>query len=222
MPSSPAARLAVFDLDGTILDTMADLTNSLNYGLAVHGFPPRTIDEVCRFVGNGMRRLVELAVPHATDEAKLLAVLQDFQRHYALHCHDLTKPYPNIPELLTALKRRGVLTAVVSNKVDSAVQALCARYFPGQFDAVVGERVGIRRKPCPDSLLQVLSELSVSPDDAFYIGDSEVDIETARNAGLRCISVTWGTRSGELLRALGPAYTVDTPQEMLSILLGEK
>ena len=153
-------KLAIFDLDGTILNTVQDLTNSVNAALTQSGFPERSLEEVRGFVGNGIRKTA----------------------HYSIHNADATCPYPGIPELLSALKQVGILTAVVSNKADAAVQSLCTRFFPGQFNITLGERTGVPRKPAPDGVLTVLKTLGIAPEDAVYIGDSEVDIQTARNA----------------------------------------
>ena len=144
--------LLIFDLDGTILDTLEDLKESTNYALDFHGFPKRTLDEVRRFVGNGIGKLIERAVPSGTPEKETGRVLATFKRHYGEHCADHTKPYEKIPAFLKVVREKGCQTAVVSNKADFAVQALCEQYFPGMFDFVVGEREGIRRKPCPDSV----------------------------------------------------------------------
>ena len=174
----------LFDLDGTILNTLDDLAASTNRALAKNGLPTRSTEEVRRFVGNGIRLLIERAVPSNTPLTLTDRVFDDFRTDYAEHCADRTLPYDGIPELLRALRASGARTAVISNKADSAVQELIAHYFPGLFDAVVGERPGVRRKPAPDAVLEVLRTLSAAPADAVYIGDSEVDVETARNAGL--------------------------------------
>ena len=189
-------------MDGTILDTLADLHACINYALRKNGFAERTLDEVRRFVGNGLRRLAERAVPADADPAAVDAVFADLKARYALHTRDFTKPYDG----------------VVSNKVDSAVAELTAAFFPGLFDVSVGERPGQRLKPAPDAVFAALRELGVAKEDAVYIGDSEVDLATARNAGLPCISVTWGFRSREALQALSPDRLVDTPAELTAVL----
>ena len=189
----------LFDLDGTILNTLDDLAASTNRALAKNGLPTRSTEEVRRFVGNGIRLLIERAVPSNTPLTLTDRVFDDFRADYAKHCSDRTLPYDGIPELLRALRASGARTAVISNKADSAVQALIAHYFPGLFDAVVGERPGVRRKPAPDMVNDALAALGADKSRAVYVGDSEVDIETARNAGIPCISVTWGFRDREQL-----------------------
>lgn len=215
-------RLALFDLDGTVLNTLEDLADSLNAALERSGFPPRKMEEVRRFVGNGIPKLVERGVPAGTSEESMARVLADFMAHYTLHCADHTRPYAGIAELLAALRERGVLTAVVSNKADEAVRILCGRYFSGLFDAVSGAKQGVRKKPAPDTVNRVLAQLQICREDAVYIGDSEVDVETAQNAGMDCISVDWGFRSrAELLRA-GATTLVSRPMEILRELSAGK
>lgn len=211
-------KLLIFDLDGTILNTLEDLCNSTNYALEAHNFPTRTIEEVRKFVGNGIKKLIERAVPSGTSSEAIEQVLDTFKKHYALHCADKTSPYDGIMELLTALRAQGFLTAVVSNKADFAVQSLCNDYFPGMFDFVVGEREGIRRKPYPDSVEEVLTKLQVKKEQAVYIGDSEVDIQTAKNAGMLSIAVSWGFREEALLREQGAENIVNKPSEILNFI----
>ena len=204
----------LFDLDGTILNTLDDLAASTNRALAKNGLPTRSTEEVRRFVGNGIRLLIERAVPENTPLTLTDRVFDDFRADYA----DRTLPYDGIPELLRTLRASGARTAVISNKADSAVQELIAHYFPGLFDAVVGERPGVRRKPAPDAVLEVLRALSAAPADAVYIGDSEVDVETARNAGLPCIAVDWGFRSREILLQHGAQTIASSPAELQFLL----
>ena len=211
-------KLAIFDLDGTILNTLDDLACSTNYALACHEFPARTTEEVRRFVGNGIGKLIERAVPEGTEQSMVEKVLEDFKAHYKEHCADKTKPYDGIEEVILKLRQEGYLTAVVSNKADFAVQELCEQYFPGLFDYVVGEKEGIRRKPCPDSVLAVLDKLQIEKKDAIYIGDSDVDIQTAQNAGIDILSVEWGFRDREFLLSRGAVALVKNPEELLSIL----
>lgn len=211
-------ELVIFDLDGTILDTLEDLADSANHALRMHYFPERTIEEIRSFVGNGIGKLIERAVPDGTDFVVVEKVLADFKVHYAQHCADKTRPYHGIPELIEKLKNQGYMTAVVSNKADFAVRQLCEDYFSGLFDFVVGEREGIRRKPAPDSVLEVLERLHVEKKNALYIGDSEVDIQTADYAGVDQISVEWGFREREYLLSKGAKKIVGSPEEILSIL----
>lgn len=213
-------KLAVFDLDGTILNTLDDLADSLNFALRSSGFPERSIDEVRNFVGNGIRKLIERGVPAGTDTAAIDKVHSCFTAHYKAHCADKTRPYDGITELLGRLKDSGCLTAVVSNKADYGVQELCARYFPGMFDLAVGEREGIRKKPAPDSVNEVLRRLGVSNKESVYIGDSDVDIETAKNAEMGCIGVEWGFRGREFLEAHGAKVIAAKAEDIENIILG--
>ena len=188
----------LFDLDGTLLDTMADLTDSVNYALEVHGYPHRSMEEVRSFVGNGAARLLALAVPEGADYVPVLAT---YQEYYRTHCQIKTGPYPGILEALAQLRKQYPI-AIVSNKPDAATKKLCADYFGDVFAR--GEAADCPRKPAPDMLYQAMEVLGV--DKAIYVGDSEVDVITARNAGLPCISVTWGFRSEEELKAAGARY----------------
>lgn len=212
-------QLAIFDLDGTILDTLDDLADSLNYALEKSGYPVRTRDEVRRFVGNGIRKLIERGVPSGTDAESVSRVHENFTAYYKVHCADKTKPYENIPELLKKLRENGVKTAVVSNKADYAVQDLCVQYFEGLFDAAVGEREGVRKKPAPDSVNAVLEKLGVNRENSVYIGDSDVDVETARNSGMNCIAVDWGFRDRDLLISSGAEIIVSEPMKIAEIVL---
>lgn len=212
-------KLAIFDMDGTILNTLDDLADALNFALNKSGFPARTLDEVKSFVGNGIRKLVERGVPANATVEQIDAVFADFSAYYKLHCADKTKAYSGITELIEKLREKGVKTAVVSNKADFAVQDLCKQYFEGLFDVAIGEKSGIRKKPFPDSVDAVLNELSVSRDDAVYIGDSDVDIKTAENAAMNCISVCWGFRSREFLVKSGASLIVSDADELLAQLL---
>lgn len=218
----PAYQTAVFDLDGTLLNTLEDLHLSTNVALAEHGLPARSLEEVRRFVGNGIRKLVERAVPAGTGAAEQEAVYEDFCAHYAAHCEDHTGPYPGILELLARLRAAGVRLAVVSNKGDFAVQELVTRQFPGAFDAILGENeaAGIRKKPAPDMVEAALARMGADRDGMVYIGDSEVDVQTAASVGCPCISCTWGFRSVDDLLAAGATTFVNTPAELERVLLG--
>lgn len=211
-------KLLIFDLDGTILNTLDDLAASTNYALEQNSMPKRSLEEVRAFVGNGIRKLIERAVPGGSSEAEKKAVLESFTTHYKAHSADKTRPYKGIPEVLAQLKIQGFQLAVVSNKADFAVQSLCETYFPGTFTFVVGEREGIRRKPAPDSIYEVLEQLNIPKEEAVYIGDSDVDAETAKNAGIDLIAVTWGFRDREVLEAMGAKVFAQTPKEILAVL----
>lgn len=212
-------KLAVFDMDGTILNTFEDLADSTNYALKANGLPERTIDEVRRFVGNGIRLLIERAVPTDTDKELTDKVFDTFKEYYKTHCAVKTRPYDGIKDVLLELRKTGCLTAVVSNKADFAVQDLCKDYFDNLFDFAIGEREGIKKKPAPDSVFEVLSKLNVEKADAVYIGDSDVDFATSVNAGMDVIMVGWGFRDAEFLREKGVKRIIKQPSEILDIIL---
>ena len=212
--------IAIFDLDGTILNTLEDLADSTNYALKTYGYPERTMDEVRQFVGKGIRKLMERAVPEGTPVEEIDRVHETFTAHYKVHCADKTRPYDGIMELLQNLKKDGCKLAVVSNKADYGVQELCKQYFDGVFDFAVGEREGIRKKPAPDSVNEVLKTLGCSRDRAVYIGDSDVDIQTAANAQMDHIIVEWGFRDVPFLIAKGAKVLVEKPEEILEIVEG--
>ena len=214
-------ELVIFDLDGTILDTLEDLTDSVNYALKKYGYPTRTMEEIRRFVGDGLLMLMRRAIAPETDEAIIQTALAEQKAYYKEHCADKTKPYAGILELLSDLKNAGCKLAVVSNKADYAVQILCEQYFPGVFHMTVGEKENVRKKPAPDSVNAVLEALQVDRANAVYIGDSEVDIETAKNAGLDAVLVTWGFRDEAFLREKGAKTLVNTANELKSALIHE-
>jgi phosphoglycolate phosphatase len=195
--------LVIFDLDGTILDTLEDLHASANAALRAFSMPERSLSEIRAFVGNGIRKLIELIVPSDTPAETIDSVQQFFSGHYKQHCSDRTRPYDGIAELICELRPLGCKTAVVSNKDDYAVRALCEMHFPGMFDVVVGSREGVRKKPAPDSVNEVLVQLGLNREEAVYIGDSEVDYETANNAGMKLLTVAWGFRDEDQLRKIG-------------------
>ncbi|MBQ7910930.1 MAG: HAD family hydrolase [Clostridia bacterium] len=210
---------AVFDLDGTLLDTLEDLYLATNAALERHSLPRRSRDEVRLFVGNGVEMLIRRAVPAGTDEETILAVLADFKTTYAAICEDHTKPYDGILDMLTALRERGIRVAVVSNKFDAATKKLCEKYFGELVEVAIGERAGVRKKPAPDTVYEALKELGVTLDSAVYIGDSDVDIRTAENCGMPCISVTWGLRDEDFLIENGAKALVDTPEKLLGVII---
>ena len=213
-----AYSTAVFDLDGTILDTLDDLHNAVNHAMEVFGLPLCTRVQTRARVGNGVRVLIAKSVPEGTAPELEEEVFEEFRAHYAAHSNDLTRPYEGIPELLTTLKERGLRLAVVSNKADEVVKELIAFHFPDCFEAVAGESPTVRRKPAPDSTNRVLELMDVDKQSACYIGDSEVDILTAANAGLDCISCTWGFRDEDELLAQGATCIVHTTDELLSAI----
>ena len=212
-------KTIIFDLDGTLLDTLQDLTNSVNFALCAMGYPARTLNEVRMFVGNGIGKLIERAVPSHIPESAVLETLQIFKEHYASHCEIHTAPYAGIIELLDSLTERNVDIAVVSNKADFAVGKLCKQYFGDRISVAVGEREGVRKKPAPDSVLAVISQLKSLPKETVYIGDSEVDIETARNANIDSIIVTWGFRNKNDLIQNGASVLADSVSQLKNLLL---
>lgn len=212
-------NFAIFDLDGTILDTLGDLRDSVNFALSKNNLPERTTEEIRQFVGNGIRLLIERAVPENTSDDVTDKCFDDFKVHYKDNSANLTKPYDGVIEMLNELKNNGIKLAVVSNKADFAVQGLMKQYFPDLFDFSVGERDGINRKPSPDSVFAAMKHLGADEADTVYIGDSEVDIETADNAHIPCISVTWGFRDKDVLKNLSPKYIVNEPKEIIDIIL---
>ena len=213
-------KIALFDLDGTVLNTLDDLADAANAVLAANNMPLRTRDEIRRFVGNGIRKLIERAVPTGTDDATIEKVLVDFKTYYGAHCADKTAPYAGVLEMLAALRAQGVRTAVVSNKADFAVQTLSKQYFGDLFDMALGEDTEKRpAKPAPDMVWHVLETMGAAAKDAVYIGDSDVDVLTARNAGLTCIAVTWGFRDRGCLAEAGATVFADTTAELQNLIL---
>lgn len=211
-------ELMIFDLDGTILDTIEDLADSVNYALKKYGYETHTVRQIQSMVGNGMFVLMREALPEGTDEEVVQKALTDMKAYYKDHCAVKTKPYEGIVALLQELKKAGYKLAVVSNKADYAVQILCNQYFAGIFDLTVGEKENIRKKPAPDAVYATLDKLQISKEKAVYIGDSEVDIETAKNAGMQAVLVSWGFRDKEELLKNGAQTIVDTVEELKSAL----
>ncbi len=207
-------KAAVFDLDGTLLDTLGDLTDAVNHALKAFGFPPRKPEEIRRFLGNGSKALICRSLPEGTDEKTADEVHTLYLAWYTDHAQIKTAPYEGIPELLNRLKETGIKIGVVSNKGDGQVKPLTAKFFP-QADIGVGERPGIARKPAPDGVLEVLKILEVSPEDSVYVGDSEVDIKTARNGGMTAVAVGWGYRDKEELLAQSPDLFLEHPLDLL-------
>ncbi len=205
----------IFDLDGTLLNTLGDLCASCNYALKTMGFPTRTLDEVRRFVGNGVAKLIERAVPEGTSAELTAETLDVFRGHYLDHGLDTTCPYDGIPEMLAELKRKGKRIAVVSNKFNDATRQLCAHFFPDTVEVAIGETSTIRKKPAPDTVIEAMRQLGVTAEDAVYIGDSDVDVMTARNSGMPCISVLWGFRDKNFLIESGATTFAEVPADIL-------
>lgn len=211
-------ELIVFDMDGTILDTLEDLKNCMNHTLKLYNMPERTINEIRSFVGNGILKLIERAVAEGTTAETIKAIHKDYMAYYELHCTDFTRPYDGINDLIHNLRERGYKTAVVSNKAHDAVLSLCDQYFPNLFDLAIGERPEIDKKPAPDMVNLVLEQLQVSREKAVYIGDSDVDVATARNSNLDMIAVDWGFRTREFLTEQGAETIVSKPEEILELV----
>ena len=209
----------LFDMDGTVLDTLQDLWASTNAVLRELGCPERTLDEIRSFVGNGAATQIRRAMPADSGDAAVADALARYQAHYAEHCRDHTKPYDGIVPVLDRLAKSGKRLAVVSNKPDSAVKLLSAEHFGALLPVAIGETPERRRKPAPDTVFAALDALGAAKEGAVYVGDSEVDAATAENAGLPLISVSWGFRSREALRAAGARIIVDTPEELLGLCL---
>ncbi len=208
----------IFDMDGTLLDTLEDLRDAGNHALRMHGMPERTTEEIRRFVGNGVRKLLVRSVPEGDGNPEFEAVFQSFREYYAVHSNDRTRAYKGVTELLKKLRDAGYAIAIVSNKLDAAVKNLNQIYFDGIVETAIGEREGMDKKPAPDMVQKAIEELGKTEETAVYVGDSEVDIETARNAGLPCISVLWGFREREFLAARGAGVFAETPEEVLALL----
>ena len=219
MPMKPTTY--IFDLDGTLLNTLEDLSSSVNHAMEQCHYPTHSIEEVRKMVGNGVRRLIERAVPEGTSADDTQRALSIFQEYYLAHNEDKTQPYDGIIPMLKELKQRGYKIAVVSNKFDKATKALCKKYFPGLIDVAIGENEsqGIRKKPHPDMVSLALRQLFSSAGEAIYIGDSEVDIATAQNSGLHCISVLWGFRTKSFLLGNGAKILVDKPSDIIHLSL---
>jgi phosphoglycolate phosphatase len=208
-------KAVLFDLDGTLLDTLDDLTASVNHMLGRFGYPARSREFVRQAVGNGVRNLIARALPDGADAARAEEALAAFRAHYSEHLDVKTAPYPGVTDLLRALKAQGVGVGVVSNKYDGAVAALCGRHFGGLVDVAAGEKPGVPRKPAPDSVLAAMRRMGAEAESALYVGDSDVDVATAHNAGLKCVAVSWGFRPRESLVAAGADAVIDEAADFL-------
>lgn len=203
----------IFDLDGTLLDTLEDLTDSVNYALSNMGYPVRSIDEIRTFVGNGIQKLMERAVPQGTLSSDIERALEYFKEYYAKHNQDKTKSYDGVIELMARLKSKGIKMAIVSNKIHSGVIALRDEFFK-DVDVAIGDMPELKRKPAPDSCFLALERLGSTVEESVYVGDSDVDLDTARNAGLDCISVLWGFRDKDFLVEKGATVFAETPEDI--------
>ena len=208
----------IFDLDGTLLNTLDDLADSVNYAMRSCGFPERTIDEVRRFIGNGVHTLIKRAAPDGISEAQYWAAYDAFEDYYREHNRDKTAAYPGICELLSELKNRSYKLAIVSNKIDFAVKALREEFFADTIDVAIGDSEDIENKPAPDMVYIAMKELGSGLRDCVYVGDTDVDLETASNSDMPCISVSWGFRSRAELEGYGAPMIADSPMDILKFV----
>ncbi len=213
-------KLVIFDLDGTLLNTIADLANSTNYALEKNGFPTHQVPEYNYFVGNGINKLFERALPEAErNEENILKIRKDFLAHYDRHNMDFSKPYPGIVDLLAALQDKGVLLAIASNKYQAATEKLIPHFFPNiRFVSILGQREGIKTKPDPVIVNDILKEAKVAKEETLYVGDSNVDMQTAINSGVDACGVVWGFRPIEELESYHPKYIAHTAADILEYL----
>ena len=212
-------KTAIFDLDGTLLYTLEDLTDSTNYALQKFNYQPCTISQVRSYVGNGVYKLIERALPEGDKNSDFQKCLEVFKNHYKENMYNKTCPFEGVLDMLSELKKRNINVAVVSNKFDAAVKELCSKYFANLVDIAVGESPNVRKKPAPDSVFAVMKHFKTKPIDCVYIGDSEVDIETAKNAGIDCISVNWGYKDTEFLIKNNAQTIVSSCDELLKQIL---
>lgn len=208
----------IFDLDGTLLNTLDDLAASVNYSMRENGFPERTIEEVRRFIGNGVRVLIRRAAPDGISDDEYMAAYHSFEQHYAKHNRDKTAPYEGIMEMLRKLKADGYRLAIVSNKIDFAVKALREEFFSDIIDVAVGDSEDTENKPAPDMVYKAMRMMGAELPGCIYVGDTDVDLETAANAGMPCISVSWGYRSHAELEGYGAAMIADKPVDILDFV----
>ncbi|MCH5172312.1 MAG: HAD family hydrolase [Erysipelotrichales bacterium] len=211
-------KVIIFDLDGTLLDTLEDLKNAVNHALILNNFPKRTIEEIRNFIGNGTKCLIKKSLPSGVDLKTYEIVYQDFINYYKEHNLDHTHPYQNVINLLEQLKRCGYKTAIVSNKNNDATKAMQQKFFPGLIDVAVGTKDFSKTKPNPETTLEVIKYLNVQKSDCVFVGDSEVDIETAKNASINCISVSWGFKNVEFLIKNGASIIIDEPLELIKYI----
>lgn len=208
----------IFDLDGTLLNTLEGLKNSTNFALKKFNSPEITLEQTRSFVGNGVRKLIERAIPNGEKNPDFEKCLNTFKEHYSKTMYQKTVAYDGIEDMLTELKKRGIKTGVVSNKFDTAVKELCKNYFDGLIIVAIGESPDVRKKPAPDSVLKAMEILGAKPENTLYVGDSDVDIQTAKNTNLKSVGVTWGFRDRELLEEEGADFIINTPCELLELI----
>ena len=208
----------IFDLDGTLLNTLEGLKNSTNFALKKFNCPEITLEQTRSFVGNGVQKLIERAIPNGEKNPDFEKCLNTFKEHYSKTMYQKTVAYDGIEDMLTELKRKGIKTGVVSNKFDTAVKELCKNYFDGLIIVAIGESPNVRKKPAPDSVLKAMKILGAKPENTLYVGDSDVDIQTAKNSNLKSVGVTWGFRDRELLEKEGADFIINTPCELLELI----
>ena len=208
----------IFDLDGTLLNTLEDLHACFNHAIQTYGYPTRSLEEIKSFVGNGIKKAIERALPYKIADEELEKIVEYFRQYYKEHMLELTKPYEGILELLEELKKRNYKLAVVSNKYDDAVKDLVRNYFGEFIDVAIGEGYGVRKKPEADGVLKAINELGVKIENCIYIGDSDVDIKTAQNVGVPCISVLWGFREESFLKENGGNIFAKDPKDIIKII----
>ena len=208
----------VFDCDGTLLDTLTDLRNAVNYVLRAHDLPERSVPEVKAALGNGVAHLLNQSLPASISEAEFNTYLDEFKAYYGEHLQDYTAPYPGMLDVLDILRAKGYKLAIVSNKIQEGITPLNKEYFGYRLPVAIGERPGLQRKPAPDMVLQALKELGSTQSESIYIGDSEVDVATAKNSGLLCIGVTWGFRDEQLHKDLGVKYIARKAEDIVTII----
>ena len=211
----------IFDLDGTLLNTLEDLMDSVNFALSQFSYPQRTLDEIKNFVGNGVEMLIARAIPQGRDNPNFDSCLGIFKEHYANNMENKTAPYDGIMDMLASLKEKGFKMAIVSNKFDVAVKALADKFFCGFMDCALGESPQTGKKPDPEIVYKAISDMSSNKSNAFYIGDSEVDCKTAQNASVDLIAVSWGFRSPQVLRENGAKIIINTPAELTEYLIAQ-
>lgn len=211
-------NIVIFDLDGTLLYTLENLKESTDFALAKYNYAPISLEQTKDFVGNGIRKLIEKAIPNGQKNINFEECLKTFKNHYSQNMYTKTRPYDGIMKMLENLKGKGIKTAVVSNKFDSAAKELCEKYFENLIDFVIGQSEKIPQKPSPEGVFEVIKHFGGNAQNCIYVGDSEVDIKTAKNANIPCISVSWGYRSKDLLKKEGAEIIVDKPEEILALL----
>ena len=212
-------KAVIFDLDGTLLYTLEDLKDSANRALAQFGYPRKSVEEIRTYVGNGVSKLIARCLPNGESNENFNQCLDFFKKDYKENMYNKTRPYSGIVEMLDILESKGIKTAVVSNKFDSAVKELCQKYFPNNFSITLGESKNIRKKPAPDSVLAVMEQLGAEKSSVIYVGDSEVDIQTAQNAQIPCISVDWGYKDSDFLKEHNAQTIVSSVEELTNKIL---